>query len=73
MTTIGAYVIPALLGGKSENMIAQFIVTEVNVFRNLPLAAALTVGLLGVTVLTLVSVRRFVGLERIWDTGGRVA
>jgi ABC-type spermidine/putrescine transport system permease subunit I len=72
MTTIGAYVIPALLGGKSENMVAQFIVNEVNVFRNLPLAAALTVGLLGLTAVALLSVRR-VGLERIWDTGGRIA
>ena len=73
MTTIGAYVIPALLGGKRENMVAQFIVNEVNVFRDLPAAAALTVALLALTGVALWSVHRVIGLGRLWDDTGRVA
>ena len=73
MTTIGAYVIPALLGSKRENMVAQFIVAEVAQFHNLALAAAITVGLLLVSALTLLAVGRFIGLERVWDTRGRPA
>ena len=73
MTTIEAYVIPALLGGKTENMVAQFIVNEVNVFRDLPAAATLTVALLALTGVALWSVHRVIGLGRLWDDTGRVA
>jgi len=72
MTTIGAYVIPALLGGTHDSMIAQFIVNEVNVLRNIPLAAAMTVGLLFMTGVVLTAVNRVIGLHRVWDTRGRI-
>jgi putative spermidine/putrescine transport system permease protein len=73
MTTIGAYVIPALLGGTHDSMVAQYIVTAVNVFHNVPLAATVTVGLLAVTALSLAVMNRVLGLERIWSTRGRIA
>jgi ABC-type spermidine/putrescine transport system permease subunit I len=73
MTTVGAYVIPALLGGTHDSMVAQYIVTAVNVFHNVPLAATVTVGLLAVTAASLGLVNRVVGLERVWSTRGRVA
>jgi ABC-type spermidine/putrescine transport system permease subunit I len=72
ITTMGAYVIPALLGGKNENMVAQFIVTAVNVFRDLPVAATITVGLLGVIIVALIVTNRVVGLERVWGAHGRL-
>jgi ABC-type spermidine/putrescine transport system permease subunit I len=73
MTTIGAYVVPALLGSRHQNMVAQFIVSEVAVFRNMPLAAAITVGLLVLTSVSLIAASRVIGLDRIWDTRGRAA
>jgi ABC-type spermidine/putrescine transport system permease subunit I len=73
MTTIGAYVIPAFLGGTHDSMVAQYIVTAVNVFHNMPLAATVTVGLLAVTAASLALVNRMVGLERVWSTRGRLA
>jgi putative spermidine/putrescine transport system permease protein len=73
MTTIGAYVIPALLGGTHDAMVAQYIVTAVNVFHNMPLAATVTVGLLAVTAVSLALVNHVIGLERVWSTRGRVA
>ena len=72
ITTLGAYVIPALLGGKNQNMVGQFIVTAVNIFRDLPLAATITVALLGVIVAVLIVTNRAVGLERVWDSRGRL-
>jgi ABC-type spermidine/putrescine transport system permease subunit I len=72
ITTMGAYVIPALLGGKNQNMVGQFIVTAVNIFRDLPLAATITVALLGVIVAVLIVTNRAVGLERVWDSRGRL-
>ena len=69
MTTIGAYVTPALLGGKDENMVAQFIIKQVNVFFDLPLAGALTVVLLLLTILSLAVASRGVGLQRLWPRG----
>jgi ABC-type spermidine/putrescine transport system permease subunit I len=73
MTTIGAYVIPALLGGTHDSMVAQFIVTAVNVFHNMPLAATVTAGLLAVTAVSLALMNRVIGLERIWSTRSRIA
>lgn len=73
MTTIGAYVIPALLGGTHDSMVAQYIVTAVNVFHNIPLAGTVTVGLLAVTAVSLGLMNRVLGLERIWSTRGRIA
>ena len=73
MTSIGAYVIPALLGGTHDSMVAQYIVTAVNVFHNLPLAATVTVGLLAVTAVSLGLVNRVIGLDRVWGTQGRIA
>jgi ABC-type spermidine/putrescine transport system permease subunit I len=73
MTTIGAYVIPAFLGGTHDSMVAQYIVTAVNVFHNMPLAATVTVGLLAVTATSLALANRLVGLERVWSTRGRIA
>lgn len=73
MTSIGAYVIPALLGGTHDSMVAQYIVTAVNVFHNLPLAATVTVGLLAVTAASLALVNRVIGLDRVWSTQGRIA
>ena len=70
MTTIGAYVAPALLGGTEDNMLAQFIVKEVNVFFDLPRAAALTVALLALTAVVLALTSRWIGLQRLWDTRG---
>ena len=71
--SIGAYVIPALLGGTHDSMVAQYIVTAVNVFHNLPLAATVTVGLLAVTAASLALVNRVIGLDRVWSTQGRIA
>ncbi len=70
MTTIGAYVTPALLGSKGENMVAQFIIKQVNIFFDLPLAGALTVVLLVLTGASLTVASRWVGLQRLWEREG---
>jgi putative spermidine/putrescine transport system permease protein len=73
VTTIGAYVIPALLGGRGETMLAQHIFAEVRTFNDLPTASGMTVGLLLLASFGLILMNRFVGLGRLWETRGRVA
>ncbi len=73
VTTIGAYVIPALLGSSGENMVAQYIFSEVRIFNDVPLASTMTVGLLALACTGLLLMNRFVGLSRLWETRGRVA
>lgn len=70
MTTIGAYVTPALLGSSGENMVVQFIVRQVNVFFDLPYAAAMTLGLLVLTVVSLVIAGRWIGFHRLFTHRG---
>ncbi|GAB3794019.1 ABC transporter permease [Virgibacillus kimchii] len=66
---IGFYITPALIGGRSEVMIAQLIELQVNELLNWPFAAALATSLVLITTLSLIIVSRIVPLNLLW--GGK--
>jgi putative spermidine/putrescine transport system permease protein len=65
----GSYITPALLGSAQDLMLAQLIFDQVNMALNWPLAAALTVVLLGATALILVVYFKLVGSDKMWGGG----
>lgn len=67
VTTVGYFIVPVLLGGKSENMIGQFIVQQVRQRGDLPIAAAMTAVLLFITVAVLLVVSRVASFDRLWS------
>ncbi|TLQ01059.1 ABC transporter permease [Nesterenkonia salmonea] len=67
--SIGFYVTPALIGGRSEVMIAQLIELQVRDLLNWPFASALAATLLVITAVSLLICSRFVPLKLLW--GGR--
>lgn len=64
---LGFFVTPALLGGRTETMIAMAIETYVVQFVNWGAAAAMAFALLAITVGIVLAFNRFVGFERIWS------
>ncbi|WP_137392280.1 ABC transporter permease [Rhodoligotrophos defluvii] len=65
VNTLGFYITPALLGGPQQTMISQSIDTLASKLLDWPLASALAVVLLVVTVGLLALFNRFFGFERL--------
>ncbi len=65
ISTLGYYVIPALLGGPRELMVAQLIQDQIGNFGNWGMAGALSIVLIGGTGLLLAVVHATVGLKAI--------
>ena len=65
--TIGFFIVPALLGGLGDIMIAVLIQTEVNTLLNWHFAAVLAMVLLVATMVLLFLFNRFVNLRQIWS------
>ena len=61
VTSLGYFIIPALLGGRQDVMLAQLILGQIENFGNWGLAGALSVVLLAGTAVTLAAVRRLAG------------
>lgn len=64
--SIGFYLTPALLGGRTDTMIAQLIETQVKSLAAFEVASALAVVLMGMTVVILLAYNRFFGLTRVF-------
>lgn len=63
---LGAFVIPSLLGGRSERMIAMLIESSVNQLIDWNVAAALSLVLMGVTLCAVLCQERLLGLGAIF-------
>jgi putative spermidine/putrescine transport system permease protein len=63
VSTLGYYVVPALLGGPRELMAAQLIQDQIGTFGNWGVAAALSLVLVAATGLLLLAVHATVGLR----------
>jgi ABC-type spermidine/putrescine transport system permease subunit I len=66
VSALGYFVTPALLGGGKVVVVAMAIERQVNDFLNWPLAGALAVVLVGVTLLAVGLFQRMLRLERVW-------
>lgn len=67
IVAIGFYITPALLGGPSDTMISQLIVTQMTTLLNFELSYASSIVLLLVTTATLFLASLFIPLEMIWS------
>ncbi|RNJ41789.1 ABC transporter permease [Mesorhizobium erdmanii] len=67
IVAIGFYITPALLGGPSDTMISQLIVTQMTTLLNFELSYASSIVLLLVTIATLFLASLFIPLEMIWS------
>jgi putative spermidine/putrescine transport system permease protein len=65
ISTLGYYVIPALLGGPRQQMISQMIQDQIATFGNWGMAGALSLVLLAVTGALLLLLQLTVGLKEI--------
>ena len=63
---LGYYIVPALLGGIGDSMVAQVIEAQVADFGNWGLAGALSAVLLAGTCITLALVLRIYGVRNVW-------
>ena len=63
---LGYYIVPALLGGLGDTMIAQVIEQQVADFGNWGMAGALSAALLAGAALVLALVMRLYGLKNAW-------
>ncbi|MDX8455288.1 ABC transporter permease subunit [Mesorhizobium sp. VK9D] len=68
IVAIGFYITPALLGGPSDTMISQLIVTQMTTLLNFELSYASSIVLLLVTIATLFFASLFIPLEMIWSS-----
>ena len=73
LLTLGFYITPALLGDPSHQMISALIVTQTEQLGNFGLAAAMSTGLLVVTLLTLFIVSAVAARTARRMPGGRAA
>ncbi|TIV13892.1 MAG: ABC transporter permease subunit, partial [Mesorhizobium sp.] len=65
---IGFYITPALLGGPSDTMISQLVVTQMTTLLNFELSYASSIILLLVTIAILFFASLFIPLEMIWSS-----
>ncbi len=65
ISTLGYYIIPALLGGARQQMISQLIQDQIANFGNWGAAGALSLVLLAITGLLLLVLQRTVGLTAV--------
>jgi ABC-type spermidine/putrescine transport system permease subunit I len=63
---LGYFITPALLGGSRVITLAMVIETQVVDLLDWPLASAIAMVLLGVTVLLVAGFNRALGLEKVW-------
>lgn len=66
MISLGFFVVPAMLGGQRDILLAQLIEFNVNQTLNWPFAGALSAVLLVSTLLLYAFGDRFLGLRRLW-------
>lgn len=64
--SLGFFITPALLGGRTDVMMAQVIENQVNLLGNWHFGSALAALLLGVTVAIYVAYERLLGLDTLW-------
>lgn len=65
ITSLGFFIVPALLGTPSETMIAQLVISAILELFNLPFAAALSSVLFAASVLVFLLYDRLVGLSTL--------
>ena len=65
VSTLGYYIIPAMLGGARQQMIAQLIQDQIATFGNWGVAGALSIVLLAATAVLLLLLQLTVGLKEI--------
>jgi putative spermidine/putrescine transport system permease protein len=65
ISTLGYYIIPALLGGARQQMISQLIQDQIANFGNWGVAGALSLVLLAITGILLMVLQRTVGLTAV--------
>ena len=65
ISTLGYYVVPALLGGPRELMVAQLIQDQIGNFGNWGMAGALSIVLIAGTGLLMLAVHATVGLKAV--------
>jgi ABC-type spermidine/putrescine transport system permease subunit I len=65
ISTLGYYVLPALLGGPRQQMISQMIQDQIATFGNWGMAGALSLVLLAVTGALLLLLQLTVGLKEV--------
>src|SRR5262249_49144410 len=68
IVAIGFYITPALLGGPSDTMISQLIVTQMTTLLNFELSYASSIVLLLLTIPILFFASLFIPLEMIWSS-----
>jgi putative spermidine/putrescine transport system permease protein len=64
VTTVGYFIVPQLLGGQGQNTIGQYIIHEVQVQNDIPGAAAMTVGLIAMTLAFVLIASRLAHFDR---------
>jgi putative spermidine/putrescine transport system permease protein len=65
--SLGFFITPALLGGRTQMMLANLIDNQVHQTINWPFASALSVLLLSFTTVSYLIYYRFFGSERLWE------
>ncbi len=65
ITTLGFFIVPALLGTPRDTMIAQLVIASVLELFNMPFAGALSALLLGCSILVFLLYDRLVGLSTL--------
>jgi len=71
VVSMGFYITPALLGGRKEAMISQLIYTLASDMLDWPLASAVSVLLLAVSLVIVIVYNRLFSIDRLW--GGAVS
>jgi putative spermidine/putrescine transport system permease protein len=66
VTALGFYITPALLGGRTDTMISQLIVTVSSDMLDWSLASAVSVLLLLVSLAIVVVYHRVFSIDRLW-------
>lgn len=66
VVSMGFYITPALLGGRKEAMISQLIYTLASDMLDWPLASAVSVLLLAVSLVIVIVYNRLFSIDRLW-------
>jgi ABC-type spermidine/putrescine transport system permease subunit I len=67
IVSLGFFITPALLGGRTEMMLANLIDNQVRQVINWPFASSLAMLLLSFTALSYLVYHRLFGTERLWE------
>ncbi|MCM8746763.1 ABC transporter permease [Thermomicrobium sp. CFH 73360] len=66
---LGFFITPALMGGRTDMMIAQLIETQIRTQLNFPFAAALAAVLLVITLVIFAIYNRLLGIDKMFGGG----